>query len=497
MASLKGFAVIRVATGLSGIAIPLILVRWMSVEEFAQYLIAVSAISIAGIVSGFGMDRVLYRFLPEAYLRNDAVFARKLIGAAFAPRVVLAPVVVIAILTALVPLRAQEAIWLPISLGCALAIIVGLSEVVGHAASSLMKFQLQAAIVFAGIVVRLAVLCAISLLVGVLKLVWVLLILVGIEFLQLLVVGFAVVLPVLRRMRIAGGGGERASWPSWRALGKMALSNYGSYILGLPWQGSVLRVIVGVHSEAAVIATFGFLQTLADRLKQYLPMQILQTAVEPVMVRRFAEGEDLKVIIGQLDLLRRVSSYPIIGLAVVFAIAGDPIVSIVTGGKYTDAGMLAALILLGLAASTISSVLWISSSIAHEMPLLLGRFALISVFLFPVMWIAAKYCGGLGVAVVAMLVSPMLWCALRWSSSKATAGTWDWSKDLRVVVLAIALVVIGRSLVHDMAVVACIAVAGGAFLAYAAGLVILRALRRKDLEVLKELLATSVLAKGS
>lgn len=497
MASLKGFAVIRVVTGLSGIAIPLILVRWMSVEEFAQYLIAVSAISIAGILSGFGMDRVLYRFLPEAYLRNDAVFASKLIGIAFVPRLLLAPVVVLAILTALVPLHAQEAIWAPISLGCALAIVVGLSEVVGHAASSLMKFQLQAAVVLAGIVVRLAVLCLISLLVGVLKLVWVLLILVGVEFLQLVVVAFAVVMPVLRRMRIAEANGDRASWPTWRSLGKMALSNYGSYILGLPWQGSMLRVIVGFHAGAAVIAAFGFLQTLADRLKQYLPMQILQTAVEPVMVRRFAEGESLTVIIGQLDLLRRVSAYPIIGLAVAFGIAGDPIISIVTGGKYTDAGLLAALILVGLAASTISSVLWISSSIAHEMPLLLRRFALISVFLFPIMWFAAKHAGGIGVAVVAMLVSPALWCALRWSPSKATVGTWDWGKDLRVAVVAIALVVIGRILVRDAAVVASIAVACGAFLAYAAGVVLLRTLRREDLVVLKELLATSVLAKGA
>lgn len=497
MASLKSFAAIRIVTGVSGIAIPLILVRWMSVEEFAQYLIAISAISIAGIVSGLGMDRVLYRFLPEAYLRNDSVFARKLIGIAFAPRIIVAPIVVITILTALAPLRMQQEVWVSIFLGSVLAIVIGLSEVIAHAANSLMKFQLQAAIVLTGIVIRLAILCSISLLVGVLKLVWVLLILIGVEFVQLIVIGFAVVMPVLRRMLFAERITDRANWPSWRALGKMALSNYGSYILGLPWQGSVLRVIVGVHSEAAVIATFGFLQTLADRLKQYLPMQILQTAIEPVMVRRFAEGEDIQVIINQLDLLRRVSSYPIIGLAVVFEIAGDQIVSIITAGKYPHAGMLAAFILLGLAASTISSVLWISSSIAHEMPLLLGRFALVSVFLFPVMWVAAKYAGGLGVASIAMVVSPLLWCALWLSPSKAARGTWDWHKDLRVMILAVALMMIGKSILQDSGTIVCIAVACGFFFVYALGLIVLRALDKNDLLVLKDLLTTSVLTKGA
>lgn len=486
MASLKHFALTRVGAGLAGILLALAVARWMPVADFAHYVLLLSASGVAAIFSSFGLDRVIYRYVPEAHMAHDARFIFRLGGLAILARVLIGGAAAVLVLLLSQPVLSQASSLVLVALFTA---ILGLSEVLGILANSLLRFELQARLSLAILLLRLASLGVLYWLAGALSFLVVVSVFLVTECLLALSLGLLAVRPALAECSKGNDGGHQFAAPGLSFLFRQSFANYGSYLCGLPWQGSSLRLIVGHVAGVPEIALFGFVQTLADRARQYLPIQLLQNALEPLLTREYALSRDPGPLQARLDLLRRVNFCLLLLGACLAWLAGSELVVLLTAGKYQGAGPLCAQIALMLAIASLAGVLWISANVLQRMPELSTCFAGVSLALLPALYFAGLGYGAQGVVWVACLPPLLLWAVLRARKSPVACGIWRWHKDLLALLaglLALAAALLLKSLGEGLIyLLLSVIVLGGIFAMLCC---LLRVFTRADLNALRQVL---------
>lgn len=481
---LGSFAAVRLLTGLFGVVWALALARWMSVASYAAYATVLASVGVAAIVGTLGVDRVLYRQLPAAHLGGAYGDVRRLLRLALAFRLMVAPVAgaVIAWATA-----RSAAPWGVVAFAAGLGASLAISDVLGIAANALVRFERQAQIVLGGLLLRLIAAGTVHAHFGVLGLEAALWISLCGDLVQALVSWHVAIRPTIRHVSNTAG----TDAPPYRsvplpALARSALVNYTAYLVGLPWQGPTAIVLVGATSGTAEVALFGLLQGLLNRIRQYLPLQLLQNAFEPLLVRRYAIDRDSSVVAGGVDLLRRANFCLLLGAAAVAWPLGSGIVAAVTRGKYLDAGPLAALMLAALALRGVSGVLFVSANVMNEMGLLMRVYAVATLIALVPLWWCAQRFGAPGVVLVSVVPSLLLWAGMRALHGRSARGVWRWRRDLRCLLAALIALAAAYALRPwaGNALLAC----GAALLAsalYAGIVMMMRVFDRADLTLLR------------
>ncbi|MBK1687683.1 hypothetical protein CKO37_09190 [Rubrivivax gelatinosus] len=432
MASLGRFAATRLLAGVIGLLQVLLLARWMPVAEFASYSVLMAAMAVATVVGSLGVDRVLYRQLPLAHLAGASAEVLRLGRWALAARLAVATPVAAAIVAvtgapggALGPLESMAFV----ALLTATQVQADLSSATANA---LLRFEAQARITTTMLAVRLLAAWAVHLGPGGLSAEAVLVISIAGNLVQTGLVRWLAVRPALAAA-LPAAGGPRYEAPPIRALAAASGTNYLSYLFGLPWQGPTATLIVGATAGAAETALFALLMNLMERTRQYLPLQLLQNAVEPALIRRYAVDGDHAAVARQVELLRR-ANFGLLALVAVLCLAfGDQAIGALTAGKYAGGGTLAALMFAALAVRGVSGGLFISANVLGEMPALTRIYGVVTLAALPLLAWAALRWGGSGVIVVSVLPSVLLWAGLRLRGWRCALGVWRVDKDLLFV----------------------------------------------------------------
>jgi O-antigen/teichoic acid export membrane protein len=443
MTSLKTFASTRVVSGLVSIGLAFALVRWMDVEDFAKYIVLVSAAGVASLIASLGLDRVMYRYVPAAQIHGHLDFLRNLGRFAIISRLALSAVLSILILWitgTISQIQHSKGEYLIV---CVFAAALGATDVLSILANSLLRFETQAKIGLVALLFRAGCLSLLALTTHSLDLDLVMLVLLAAEIAQSTALYAIAVRPELQKMAAPAELKGSEQPPNRAEIQRLAITNYLSYIIGLPWQGSLLRVLVGSFATVSDTALFGFLQTLADRLRQYLPIQLLQNALEPLLVRKHTIDRDSRALCNVLEMLRRINFTLLLIGVIVSMLVGNEVIAFVSKGKFTQAGNLCALIIFSLALNSIGGVLWISCNVLHQMTNLTRAFGLITLSLIPFLGLACFYGGSFNIALVTLLPTPLTWIVLRLKGNLASIGLWQIGKDTRALFSAISAFAVG------------------------------------------------------
>ena len=395
----------QAAAGLASLALPFLLARHMAVADYAAFVTVLAAASFLAVLSGLGMDRVLYRFLPPLAQSGRRGAAWSVLARAAALRVGLLALVLVLGFGAAAATRSWLEAGLRESLEslagwtAALALLLGSSELASAALQSALRplplARATAVVAFA----RLGVIAALVVGTGQVSLVAALALMVGGEAL-------------LARWCLAGLREALAAAPadmppreapSTAELLRAGLTNHGAYLLGLLWAGSTLRLLVAATSPVATTAAYGFLQLLADRGRMYLPVAFMQRQVEPQWAADFDRRRRVQRFHAVAGALAKLQFHALIAVAVLMVAAGPWLLAAVVRSEYARHQGLVLLIIVQQIVGGYAMLLWMGANASRRNAMLTRAMLIATVLGAPLLWLGARIGGAEGVVAVTLL----------------------------------------------------------------------------------------------
>jgi O-antigen/teichoic acid export membrane protein len=356
----------RLIQAVASLAVMLIMVRVMSVGEYALYITATALATFLGTVSIMGLDRVLTRYVPEGRLKATPARLIRFINTMNGLRLAAVGVIVLVValgwphLASWINLPARGLI-LPVLL---FAVVHAFVQFQGIVMQSLM---LQAALRNATTAIWLL---RIVLLLGVL---WAIPPLDALLALWLTVVSEAagwlwMAGATLRhyadlRRSTESDAARDASWPGTpREILRFGWHNYLMGQASFPAQPRVQQLVAAAFFPPPVVAAFGFFRNLSVQLRGYLPFQLMKNLAEPVMIGRYVQTQDFSQLNAMTTAMLKMNILLIAPLAAWLAVAGGPAIALLTGGKFADLAWLLGVLVVSLVISSQVTLLVIAAN---------------------------------------------------------------------------------------------------------------------------------------
>ncbi len=327
----------------------------MDVQSYAGFTALTGLIALSGILAGLGLDRAISRYVPEARLERSA----KELGQ-FVWRIT-----VVKLCAALLVSSVFYWLWKPIltlfsdvhliHFPLALACFVIAETLFQHFSAvfqALLKQKALTRILTVQWAGRLAMIMwaifadnAISLQ----ESLWIM------AFPEIL--GVLVFVLVLTRYLSQLNAAQQAeintksklqNWPDWKAIARMASHNYGFTLLAAPPQGYFMKMLAAIFLPTQMVAAYGFFISIAERVRQYIPLHLLYSLIEPVMIGHYVQNRSFQTLNQRCQLLYKSNLIILIPLLAWIIAAGGFIVASLTGGKFQEYSWLLALVLLQL-----------------------------------------------------------------------------------------------------------------------------------------------------
>ena len=325
------------------------LVRALPVDEYAAYVTFVAAVEVSFALSFVGLPWLAARYLPEFRIHAPIAALKKLswrlVGWHFAivcifTLMLLALLEVYLIQFRLEAYRSAAMIYL----------LVFIVEAVGRfAKENVLCALFQQGIAQASVVLRsfsflvLLVLASFTQKIDLDLVAWSEL-LASLASTFLAIFGLWRYLSSLESQKKTKGWVEPSFWHMWPA----ALKMYGAQLMTLVYSPQVVLNIVQFWLGAQAAATFGFLKQLYELVGRYLPATLLFSLVRPKLVASYVHAGSISDLSRNANLAGKVS-YLVLMPAIAFAaVGGEILVSMLSGGKFTETGLLFFGLLLAL-----------------------------------------------------------------------------------------------------------------------------------------------------
>ncbi|UTY55787.1 lipopolysaccharide biosynthesis protein [Massilia sp. erpn] len=417
----KWFAVAKAGSAFIALAWQFVLVRGLTVVDYASFTVFLAANSVLVFLTLFGLDRVVYRAVPplRAALRWREL-ACLMLGFSLVRGLCIAGLLLLVwalgqrLLPAQLYAETQRLPWQYLAFSFA----TGFTDSFAVYANSLGRQGRQAMLLMGATFLRMLLVVA-AIWHGGFALATAADIMVATEFLlaAALLVVLARELAGLRRQAPPAGGPLQWGF-SLRALVRDSLSTQLTYMVGLPFRGALLRLIVGAVASPLVVAAFGFFQALSDRAYQFMPVFLMKGMLEPAMASDFAQRRDYERIRLVLRLVLRLN-YLILALGLCLLIgSGAPLIDWVTHGRYGGETMLAVLILLQLGAMTLGESLWMGLNPIGRLAYHNKVWLYVSLLCYLGVAAAAAARSPAALLLVAVLPYGMVFAWLRWVSGE-------------------------------------------------------------------------------
>lgn len=357
----RWFMIAKAGVAFISLAWQFVLVRGLTIDEYASLTIFLAANGVLVFFTLFGLDRVMYRFVPP--LRADhrwreigvlmtGFMAVRLLCIGLLALVLWAGAHVV--LPAQIRTEVQNLPWQYLMF----TVATGCTDSLSTFINSLGQQGRQAIIVMCGTFLRF-VLVLLAVWHGSLDIHSALDIMVLTEWLS----AAALLLILLKELGVLRRLATPSSGLAWgfqlSSMVRDSLSTQLTYMVGLPFRGALLRLIVGSIAPPVVTASFGFFQALSDRAYQFMPVFLMKGMLEPALASDYSQRGELDRVRMVLRLLLRIN-YLILAFGLTLLLGcGAELVDWLTHGRYGGQVALAVLILLQLGAMTLGETLWI------------------------------------------------------------------------------------------------------------------------------------------
>jgi len=331
----------KAISGLLSFVILLWLVRLLPVPEYAAYLSLIAAAELVFSVSSFGLPWAVARFLPDARLHAQPAVTKR-----FVWRIVQWQAGILTLFC--VGAILGHATLLP-TLGLAVsgaAVSAWIGFILTQGLGRFLRDAVLGALLQQGIA-RLSLIVRLGLFLGLLGL------LVLFERVSLDTVLAAEALASLVAVLAALGGiawhlralpelqyAEPWDSPSAHALWRIALPMYAGSVFTLAYSPQVFLLLLQRFAGAEAAAVFGFLRSLYQQASRYLPATLLFGLVRPKLVASYVGGGGLMELSRSANLAGKLSLFVLMPVVAFTFAAGEPLVAVLSGGKFDQTGLL-------------------------------------------------------------------------------------------------------------------------------------------------------------
>ncbi|MDO4635970.1 MAG: hypothetical protein Q4B13_00285 [Lautropia sp.] len=353
-AGMKHFLMGKALTSVAGVGALLLIVRHLPVEEFAAYSVLLGLTEVLLTLTSVGTGQILTRFVPEIFNLRYAWALRRLIGYSMGLRLVLILLTVMVLIAFPVWLADWVSLkrWLfPMQL----YLLVVLFRTTSNSEFQILEAMLEqkrGQTAFAAVTVGKFI--------GVLGLVWFqkmsLINLIFVEVVNESIGAFVMSWGVYQASRDRPGDNTdvplQREWlqKNTRRMIDFGVKGYTQGLIILPYGGMVNRLVAGNQFSAIQVALFGFAQSIFDQLQRYLPAQLFNGMIRPVMAARYSANGSYKEAETVANAALTVNLV-LIGLAATFfAAGGGDFYLWLSKGKYgSDAAVLILMMCLDMA----------------------------------------------------------------------------------------------------------------------------------------------------
>jgi O-antigen/teichoic acid export membrane protein len=344
----------RGASAVIGFATIILLVRVMDVTAYAGYIAMMGLAGIGSMLSSLGLERTAARFVPEGRLYHSE---RALM--AFAWKVVFARFVAASLVSLLFAVNWS---WLSAlfdfveidHLPWSLAIFLLASSVFSVLSTVIQALVRQKSLTRIIVLIwggRLLAIAYMSNQQG------------GLELEQALwlmaiseLVGMAALLVAVDKALSHGNWIESPGsspavphWPQWKETRRLAGHAYTFDLLAAVPQGYFMRTLVAATLPVDVVAAYGFFSSLIDKMRAYLPIQLMYNLFEPVLVARYLEDNDEGALSRHIALMYKANLLVVMMAIVFLATSGQEAVALATAGKFVEQTWILILLLVQVA----------------------------------------------------------------------------------------------------------------------------------------------------
>jgi O-antigen/teichoic acid export membrane protein len=268
--------------------------------------------------------------------------------------------------------------------------------------------------------------------------------------------------------------------PSAKEVGTFAWHMAVVNLLQAAASAGALRIIVARMLGLEAAGMFAFLQQLLSSVGRYLPANLLANLIRPMLIARHRAGEE-RIVGDGMALLWKTNLLIIGGCVIAMSAAGNSIVSLASGGRFLDGGILMLIMFVGLGSATQGQLVSMTMQI-FSYTRQLRNFSFLTA-LTPLAVIVGVAWGVAGVAIGMVATS---WIknslTLRWLGRQAGKIDLDWNGAARALALILCLAALGLWLEeHQYGILPALA---STCLPYLVGLWLLKPLNQLDMDLL-------------
>ena len=400
--SLMHFLLGRGITAVASIIVPILLVRELSVTDYAGYTAFSGLLMAVLTLSNGGLDRVIFRYFPQLRVSDAEQELRVFCWRLVALRSVLL-VACLAGLWTVYPFLASRLSLPPNEvLLPAFAIYSAMFGISTHLSRSLQALLLQReatiglAIEWIG---KLAVLVAWLMVfnrIGLVQVLWIQAVCIGLGAGFML---WRLRVHLSRRVDATSAGGVL----DYLQVLRLGWHNYMRTLTAFHTSVEAQRLACAYFLPGLPTATFGFASAVTAILSRHLPAKLLLGLIEPTIMARYSEARDFERVTHLVSIVLKVNLFILIPATVWVVLSGRPLVELITGGKYGQSVWLFGGLMLVLMVNSHYQILQLITN-AIEKSNLLFYSNLYSLLLVPVVLIGVKTMGLAGLVIGVLMV---------------------------------------------------------------------------------------------
>lgn len=395
----------RGAAGIAGFLTVILLVRFMDVQNYAAYTALSGLVALCGVLSALGMERVISRYVPEGRLYRTTNELGRFVWITSAIRFIAGLLVTLA-LYLLWPaidrfLVVSDFKFFSIALGCFIVAEVMFQHFSSVLQALVMQKNLTQVLIiqWVGRLVLIAVFVFINALISWENALWV--------FAIPEVIGVVCFIVVIKRhlhglSNPVQTEATKAHWPNWGNVTDVGMHNYGFTLLAAPPQGYFMKLLTSAYLSAEVVAAYGFFISIAEKARQYIPLHFFYGLLEPIMVASYLKDRDFSALSQRCQLLYKSNLLLMVPAIAWVAVAGDPIVGLMTGKKFQGLSWILLLVMVQLTIGSHVVLLQLILNSLEKSKLLISA----GLVALPIMLIAMAM--AILTAPIALLISPIL-----------------------------------------------------------------------------------------
>lgn len=431
-------------TAIASFLVAILLIRELSIESYAVYTTLSALLLIILLLSNVGLERVIPKYIPE--LRQFATAKQLMVFSWLLCRFRL--YALIFVLVIFVFMSELISTWFNFQFSFQLLLLFSI-YVVGFVFSMHLMKLLQALLLQKQVVIGLSIEWFLKLfgLLGVLYFY-------GKNSLSLeqafLIISITVWLGVLYffwSLSRAFAKNDESSLLQvqgyeldTKKVFSFAMNNYFETLLGFHTLPPTSKLIGASFLAAPSLAALGFAYAMVGIFKRYLPVNILLSLVEPVIMARYSETKNFTQTTRLVGVLLKLNVFLIIPLSLWFYMSSEGLISFISNNKYGDSGWLIGALLVLLIFESQRTILTLICNAVEQSALLL-KSNLFSLWFFPI-WLYSTLQFGLEGLMFGLLL--ILVVRNIYLMYKLKGVGFGFNVDLKAIVLIVLLAVMAN-----------------------------------------------------